>query len=153
MFPVRWSKAQQKADLTPVSVERDTKKKDRQKRLDAAYEVVNRRDGNTCRATGLPLSPTASDYKRRREHHHLKGRRVKPEWREKAERICLVSKAVHDLINLGWIEVEGDDARRRLFFHYTLAAKSRPVRLKPWTPPTIKPVTDRFERAGAVRSE
>jgi hypothetical protein len=125
-----WTGPQFKSADAPVSVQRSTKKQDKKDALDAAYRKVDKRDMDKCRATGVPLDPFASDYKHRREHHHLKGRNVKPEWREKPERICLVSKAVHDLINQGWIDVEGTDARKPLFFHYTALAKSRPVILK-----------------------
>jgi len=119
-----------KADMTPVKVERHNRKAERKKALDDAYEVVNKRDGNVCRATGRRLDPAAIDPADRREHHHLKGRNVRPDWRERPERICLVSALAHDLITRGWIAVEGVDARKPLFFHWTSLAKSRPLMIK-----------------------
>lgn len=120
----------QKWDETPVSVQRHDRKKARKLALEEAYEAVNKRDGNVCWVTGRRLDPSAPNAADRREHHHLKGRRVRPEWREKPERIILVSALAHDLITKGWIAVEGDDARKPIFFHYTELAKSRPVQIQ-----------------------
>lgn len=130
MSLVRWTEPHFKSDLVPGSVQRHNRKKARQEALEKAYEAVNERDGNKCRVTGTPLSASAVDPAHRREHHHLRGRRVRPEWRERPERICLVSKLAHDLITAGWIEVEGDDARKVLCFHWTSLAKSKPLIIK-----------------------
>jgi len=54
----------------------------------------------------------------RREHHHLKGRNVRPEWVTRPERIILVCKEAHELITAGFIEVEGTDARKVVRFHW-----------------------------------
>lgn len=119
-----------KHDMTPVSVERYERKAKKQERLDAAYALVNKRDGHKCRCTGEPLAWPCPDAKHRREHHHLRGRNVAPERREDPQGICLVSAFVHKLITKGWIDVEGDNADGALRFHYTALAKSRPVRIK-----------------------
>lgn len=131
-FPVRWSSAHPKSETPPVSVQRGQKRKAKKEALGAAYELVNQRDGNRCRVTGKPLDPRASDPAHRREHHHLRGRRVRPDWRERPERICLVSTLAHDCINNGWLIVEGDDARKPLFFHWAphVKPKMRPFVIK-----------------------
>jgi hypothetical protein len=138
MSLVRWQPGEThfKHQDTPGVVARHSKKKARDERLQEAYAAVDTRDQNRCRATGHLLHPGSVDPKFRREHHHLRGRRVRPDWREKPERICLVSKAVHDLINIGWIDCEGTDARKTLFFHYTPLApvKKRILVLKRHTP-------------------
>jgi len=120
----------QKWEIAPRSVERRARKQAKQAKLDAAYAIVNARDGNRCRVTGERLDPKAVEAKHRREHHHLAGRNVKPEWREDPARICLVSKLAHDLITRGWIDCEGDDATKVLRWHWTPLAKSRPFRIK-----------------------
>ena len=71
------------------------------------------------------------DSRTRREHHHLKGRNVKPEWVFKPERIITLAAEVHELVTLGWIAVEGVDARKPIFFWWTSLAKSRPFELRP----------------------
>lgn len=102
----------------PKAVAKHHKKKAQEKALDDAYAIVNQRDGNKCRVTGEKLSPTALEPKHRREHHHLKGRNVRPEWATEANRIVLVSKLAHDLITNGWIVCEGEDATKALRFHW-----------------------------------
>lgn len=133
-WPVRASGSLQKSAEAPLSVQRLGKRKARQEALEAAYAVVDKRDGNRCRVTGKHLDAAAVDPSHRREHHHLRGRRVRPDWRERPERICLVSRLAHDLITNGWIDVEGDDARKPLFFSWTALAKSRPLQIKRWNP-------------------
>jgi hypothetical protein len=103
---------------TPRVVSRHQRKVAKQAALDQAYAVVNARDGNKCRCTGLPLDPRAKDDKHRREHHHLRERNVAPELRDDPANICLVSTAVHRLITAGYIVVEGTDATKRLVFTY-----------------------------------
>lgn len=115
-------------------MQRGARKKAKQEALEAAYDVCNQRDGNRCRVTGKRLDPAAMDPAHRREHHHLKGRRVRPEWRERSERICLVSKLAHGLITAGWIEVEGDNADKALMWHWTKLAKSKPLTIRRWNP-------------------
>lgn len=107
-----------KHEMVPVKVARIKRKQDRAAELDKAYEAVNLRDQNWCWVTGAYLQPTAIDAAQRREHHHLKGRRVQPSWVTKPERIILVSALAHDLITKGWILVEGTDARKPIFFHW-----------------------------------
>jgi hypothetical protein len=125
--------------VTPGSVERKTKRLTKQAALDAAYEAVNQRDGWVCWVTGQHVSAGGIGREGVREHHHLKGRRVKPEWRENPHRIITVSGLAHDCITNGWIEVEGDDARKPIFFHWTAdAPKKRPLIIKRQAPKAKK---------------
>jgi hypothetical protein len=52
------------------------------------------------------------------DHHHLAGRNVRPEWKYDKDRIITVCREAHRLITDGIIEVEGDDARLPIFFHW-----------------------------------
>jgi hypothetical protein len=129
-WPPRFTKPAFKHDETPVKVERHNKRAAKKLALEDAYAIVDKRDGNTCWVTSVYLEPAAVDPKFRREHHHLKGRRVEPSWVTKPERIILVSALAHDLITKGWIAVEGVDARKPIFFTWTALAKSKPLVIK-----------------------
>jgi hypothetical protein len=85
-----------KGQPSVIAKQRRSVKRDRL--IAQAYDAVNRRDGGRCRVTGVTLSGFSMDDKRRREHHHLRGRNVKPEWATQAKRIVLVSAYVHRLI-------------------------------------------------------
>jgi predicted RNase H-like nuclease len=54
-----------KHHAVPRVVSRHQRKVAKQDALDTAYAIVNARDGNKCRCTGLPLDPRASDPKHR----------------------------------------------------------------------------------------
>jgi hypothetical protein len=114
----RWTSPRHKWDETPQVVERHTKRKLREDALDEAYAIVDARDRSICWVTGRHTHPSAVSPETRREHHHLKGRRVEPTWVTKPERIITVSAAAHSLITAGWIIVEGCDTRKPLFFHW-----------------------------------
>lgn len=119
------ARAQQKSELEPAAISRRTRRAEEAKALTEAYAEVDARDAGICQVTGRYTQPGAVDVRVRREHHHLKGRNVKPEWVTKAERIICVSAEAHQLITLGWIAVEGTDARRTLRFHWTELVKGR----------------------------
>lgn len=110
----------------------------RQRRLDAeqalkeAYAEVDQRDAGYCWITGRYTQPGAVDARVRCEHHHLKGRNVKPEWVTRPERIITVTAEEHQLIHAGWLIVEGSDARKPIFFHWRedIAPKQRPFEIK-----------------------
>lgn len=121
-----------KTNQVPQVIARHQRKLSEKKALDAAYRATERRDGNVCRVTGEPVSPQAKEYKHLREHHHLRGRNVKPEWKFDASRIIVVSKLAHDLITAGWIDVEGDDATKRIVFTWAEHVKPalRPFQLR-----------------------
>lgn len=101
------------------------------KALAEAYADVDLRDGGFCWVTGRYTSPNTPDPRGRREHHHLKGRRVRPDWVTRPERIITVCAEAHQLITRGWIAVEGCDARKQLFFHWSELATSKPFELRP----------------------
>jgi hypothetical protein len=42
-----------------------------------------------------------------------------------------VAAEAHELITRGWIAVEGTDARKPLFFHWTALAKTTPFEILP----------------------
>ena len=95
----------------------ERRKSDEQALLDA-YAEVDLRDASICAVTGRFTKAGAPDARVRREHHHLKGRNVRPEWVTVPKRIITVCKEAHDLITGGFIEVEGTDATKPLFFHW-----------------------------------
>lgn len=104
--------------MIPVEVEGQNRKARKEAELLAAYAEVDRLDQSVCWVTGTVTIPGAPDRKTRREHHHLKGRRVRPEWVTDVNRIITVTRLAHQLITKGWIVVEGDDRRKRIIFHW-----------------------------------
>lgn len=99
-------------------LQRHARRVENDQKLADAYAVVDGRDASICWVTGVYLVPGAVMPANRREHHHLKGRRVRPDWIYKPERIITVSALAHELIEGGFIDVEGHDARRPIFFHW-----------------------------------
>lgn len=100
--------------------------------LAEAYEIVNQRDANTCRVTGRFLQPGAVMAENRREHHHLQPRSVAPERVADVTNIVLVCAEAHNLITGGFIEVEGIDATKPIFFHWRedmMRGRVRPFRI------------------------
>lgn len=100
---------------TPAKLAKHQKDTEHDRKLAAAYRKVEVREDNVCQASGVKLEATSANDKRRREHHHLKGRNVKPEWVYQASRIVLVSAFVHQLITDGEILVIGTDAPKVRF--------------------------------------
>lgn len=119
-----------KHDLEPSAVSRRKRRAADAKALAEAYADVDTRDGGYCLVTGRYTQPGAVDARVRREHHHLKGRNVKPEWVTRPERIVTLCAEAHQLVELGWIVIEGTDARKPLFCHWTQLAKSKPFEIK-----------------------
>lgn len=99
-------------------LDKKARKAAEEKELAEAYEVVNVRDGNQCRVTGRFLQAGAVMAEVRREHHHLVPRSIAPDRVCDATNIILVAAEVHNLITGGFIEVEGKDATKPLFFHW-----------------------------------
>lgn len=95
----------------------ERRKADEQGLLDA-YAEVDLRDQSICWVTGRFTKPGAPDARVRREHHHLKGRNVRPDWVTVPKRIITVCAEAHDLIEGGFIQVEGTDASKPIFFHW-----------------------------------
>lgn len=113
----------------PSVVTKHAKRKAADLSLAQAYAEVDARDGGKCWVTGRHTRPGVVDPNVRREHHHLKGRNVKPEWRHKPERIITVCNSAHVLITAGWIVVEGCDARKPIRFSWAehVKAKDKPL--------------------------
>lgn len=116
----------------PRVATRHLKRKEANAALVEAYAEVDVRDAGYSWITGRYTQPGAVDARVRREHHHLKGRNVKPEWITRPERIITVTAEEHALIHAGWIVVEGCDARKPVFFHWAEHVKpsQRPFVLK-----------------------
>jgi hypothetical protein len=131
---VRWDRPHFKSADTPVKVQRHDRKKAREEALDAAYRIVDKRDGGKSRVTGIRLTPGAPDPKARREHHHIVSRSRSKALREKPSNIMLCSAFEHDLIERGWLVVEGKNANRDLFFHWSELATSKPLQIRRWNP-------------------
>jgi len=64
----------------------------------------------------------------RREHHHLQPRSIAPDRIADPKNIILVCAEAHQLITGGFIEVEGKDATKPVFFHWNEKAMRGLVR-------------------------
>ncbi len=111
-------------------LERHARRKTEQDALDDAYAEVDQRDASICAVTGRFTKAGAPDARARREHHHLKGRNVRPDWVTVPKRIITVCAEAHQLIEGGFIEVEGEDATKPIFFHWN--ERMMRGRLKPF---------------------
>lgn len=111
-------------------LDRHERRNEDAKALADAYEEVDLRDGSICWVTGRFTKPGAPDARQRREHHHLKGRNVRPDWVNVPKRIITVCAEAHELIEGGFIHVEGTDATKPIFFHWN--EKAMGERLKPF---------------------
>jgi hypothetical protein len=100
--------------------------------LEKAYRQVEKREDHRCQVTGVTLFPMHRSDRLRREHHHIVGRRVKPEWRADAKRIVLVSAAVHALLTSKALLAVGTDARtvRFKWNEHIVPAGKAPFRLR-----------------------
>jgi hypothetical protein len=105
-------------------------------KLAKAYAEVDAREDNVCQVSGVKLSPAARDTKRLREHHHIKGRNVKPEWVYESRRIVLCSKFVHDLFTGKALLLDSTDA-------------TQPLKLR-WNRAFIKPGKEAIRLEGVV---
>lgn len=102
---------------TPAKLQKGWKKTAKQAALDAAYEIVNARDKNHSRVTGIELFPNGND-RVRREHNHIQKRSIAPGLREDPKNIHLCSAYEHYFITTGALLIEGTDASKRLIFHW-----------------------------------
>jgi hypothetical protein len=116
---------------TAKVVDDDHATRSAKKRLEAAYAIVDARDQGKCRVTGRLTVKGSRDQNVRREHHHLFGRNVRPEFVYDAARIILVSSRVHKYLQAHEIEVEGDDASKVLLFRWAARwdGKPKPFRI------------------------
>lgn len=69
---------------------------------DACRQLVWQREGSRDRATGQLLERTHDDPRYRGEVHHLRGRRVRPEWARDPDHQILLSAANHRLATGVW---------------------------------------------------
>lgn len=132
-------RAQPKSASEPAAISRRKRRAADAKALQEAYDDVDRRDAGVCWATGRHTVKGAPDARQRRERHHLKGRRVRPDWICQPRRIITLAAEVHELVTLGWIDVEGCDALKPIFFH--------------WNPAYVKPGKEPFELRPRHRRE
>ena len=103
---------------TALVVVRRRRRTRRGRALRLAYAAVDLRDESVCWVTGITLTADADDLRYRREHHHLAGRRVRPEWVNDPHHIITVSAAVHALITSKRLRVHGLDARESITFSW-----------------------------------
>lgn len=118
----------------PRVIETARKASEHDRKLAKAYAAVNVREDNRCQVTGVPLTPRTANERRLRDHHHLTGRRVAPEWTYRPERILLVSRLVHRLLESNALLPDGCDARKPIKFAWNrrlIKAGREPMRLRP----------------------
>lgn len=117
---------------TPIVLEKGWKKREFEAALAAAYEVVNKRDGNRSRVTGVELFAEHASDKSRREHNHLGERSTNPDKITDPANIFLCSTLEHKYLTNHTLLIEGTDATKRLIFHWNpemLKGKQPPFRL------------------------
>lgn len=115
----------------PRAVTKHTKRKEADQALRDAYADVDARDAGFCWITGRYTQSGAVDARVRREHHHLIPRSRSKALRAMASNIITVCAEAHQLITAGHLVVEGADARRPLFFHWSPSVENPPFRIKP----------------------
>lgn len=117
----------------PLALHRAKRKAARASALDEAYRAVDLRDGGVCRATGRTTRSGDPDARVRREHHHLAGRHVRPDWRHDTKRIVTLCAEAHQLVESYALLIEGANADGRLLFHWNrdiVPVGKEPFRLK-----------------------
>jgi hypothetical protein len=118
--------------VTPRVLEKSRKESEHDRKLAKAYEAVNQREDNHCQVSGVKLQPKTANQRLLREHHHVKGRRVKPEWVYDPKRIVLCSKFIHDLFTGKVLLLESTDATKPLQLRWNRAIVKpgkEPIRL------------------------
>lgn len=119
--------------VRPAALERHDKQTEHDRKLAAAYLKVDDRDDSVCWVTGVKLKPGVRDDHFRREHHHLKGRNVMPEWVYRPERIITVSADVHKYLTCNALLPSAADARKPIYFEWNprmVDPKRQPFRLR-----------------------
>ena len=115
----------------PRVIERHTKRVDAEKALKEAYAEVDARDAGRCWVTGKRTESNSVDPRRRREHHHLVARSRDRALIAEPSNIITVTAEAHDLIERGWLVVEGVDATKAIRFHFAEHVKpeQKPFRI------------------------
>lgn len=113
-------------------LDRHERRQSDEDKLLKTYAEVDARDGSICWVTGRYTIAGEPDARVRRNHHHLAGRNVRPDWVYKAKRIITVCQEAHDLIEGGFIDVQGVDANKPIFFHWNavMAKRKKPFAIK-----------------------
>jgi hypothetical protein len=118
--------------VTPAVIAKGRKKSEHERKLAEAYREVEVREDNVCQVSGVKLQPRTDNPKRLREHHHIKGRNVKPEWVYESKRIVLCSKFIHDLFTGKALILDSTDATKPLALRWNRAIVKpgkEPIRL------------------------
>lgn len=113
-------------------LDRRARKAQEEAALREAYEEVDRRDCGFCRVTGRYTQPGAVDASWRRERHHLEPRSLAPDRVADVTNIITVAAEVHELITGRFIDVEGTNANKPMFFHWNekaMKGRTKPFRL------------------------
>lgn len=108
-----------KPENPPGVLARGWKKSAKDAKLEKAYRDVDEYDGSRCRVTGVQLVADSLDAKRRREHHHIRGRVGALMY--DVRNILSVSAYVHELITRHILLVIGTDARKPIYFAWNAA--------------------------------
>lgn len=101
-----------------IPLEKGWKKAAFDKALAGAYDVVNKRDRDRSRITGVNLFPNAENLKALREHNHLGKRSTHPDEITDPRNIFLVSNYEHQFLTSGELLVHGTDASKELKFYW-----------------------------------
>lgn len=108
----------------PKILDADFKRQEHERLLQAAYDLVDARDGTICRVTGrqlvkgIPGSVPSANDKTWLTRHHLKPRSTNPAELYNPAFIFVCSWLSHKYLQKHAIEIEGTDARKRLFFRW-----------------------------------
>jgi hypothetical protein len=119
--------------MKPSVLEKVTKASEHDRKLAKAYETANKREDNRCQVSGVELVPKSANPRRLREHHHIKGRRVKPEWVYEPARIVVCSKFIHDLFTAKALLLDSTDATKPLKLRWNrqiVKPGKEPIRLE-----------------------
>src|SRR3990167_11345275 len=116
----------------PLVAVRHRKRVEADAALAAAYAEVDKRDRGKCVVTGRHTIPGAADPRVRREHHHLTKRSQSKAGIADARNIVTLCAEAHQLVEAGWLVLDGTDASRRIVAHWadTGPPKHRPFVIK-----------------------
>lgn len=101
-----------------IQLEKGWKKVAFETALAKAYAIVNARDRERSRITGINLFPHTEHLKARREHNHLEPRSTAPDRITDPSNIFLVSNYEHGFITSGALIVHGKDANKEIRFSW-----------------------------------
>lgn len=119
----------------PKHLTKGWKKREKAARLEAVYALVDARDGSICRVTGRELKkglPGSVEPRIWHTRHHMQARSTHPEDVYNLANIFVCCWQAHQALQDGLIEVEGDDANKRLFFRWNrrvITANKEPFRI------------------------